>query len=285
MSLSNFSPTIWSAALQANLKKNLVARAIATTAYQGEILGQGSVVKIQKPLQLTAGAYSGTVTYAAPTSGQTDLLIDQQNFVAFAVPDVNAIQSSVDLVSAYTVEASYALQKLCDTYVMNLVASTALNSKEVVVDLSDADKTNWDSMFGATISAAEILDRSDAPREGRFLVASPRMLAGILADDTFVAATQLGDEMKMQGSVGMINGFSVVLSNNVRTIVESSDTFDTTFFGVVGSVAFAEQVMEMEALRAETAFTDLVRGLHIFGSRILEPDGLGRFKVKTINTP
>jgi len=285
MSLSNFSPTIWSAALQANLKKNLVARAIATTAYQGEILGQGSVVKIQKPLQLTAGAYSGTVTYAAPTSGQTDLLIDQQNYVAFAVPDVNAIQANVDLVSTFTIEASFALQKLCDTYVMNLVASTALNSKEVVVDLSDADKTNWDSMFGATISAAEILDRSDAPREGRFLVASPRMLAGILADDTFVAATQLGDEMKMQGSVGMINGFSVVLSNNVRTIVESSDTFDTTFFGVVGSVAFAEQVMEMEALRAETAFTDLVRGLHIFGSRILEPDGLGRFKVKTINTP
>jgi hypothetical protein len=146
MALSNFVPTIWSAALQANLKKNLVARAIATTAYQGDIVGQGSIVKIQKPLQLTAGAYSGTVTYAAPTSGQTDLAIDQSNYVAFAVPDVTSIQANVDLVSAYTVEASYALAKLADTYVMNLVAATSLNAKEVLVDLSAAAKTSWDSM-------------------------------------------------------------------------------------------------------------------------------------------
>lgn len=285
MSLANFVPEIWSAALQANLKKNLVARSICTTAYQGEILGQGSVVKIQKPLQLTAGTYSGTVTYATPTSGQTDLNIDTSNYVAFAVPDVTAIQANIDLVSAYTVEASYALAKLADTAVMNLVSSTALNAKEVVIDLSDADKTNWDSMFAATIDAAEILDKADAPREGRFIVASPRMMAGILADTQFMAATQLGDEMRMTGSVGMINGFSVVPSNNVRTVVETGDTYDTAFFGVVGSVAFAEQVMQMEALRSETAFTDLVRGLHLFGCKILEADGLGRFKVKTINVP
>jgi hypothetical protein len=168
---------------------------------------------------------------------------------------------------------------------MNLVAATSLNAKEVLVDLSAAAKTSWDSMYGATLDAAEILDKSDAPREGRFIVASPRMMAGILADDTFVAATQLGDEMRMQGAVGMINGFSVVPSNNVRTVVESSDTYDVAFFGVIGSVAFGEQLMSMEALRSETAFTDLVRGLHVFGAKILEPDGLGRFKVKTINTP
>lgn len=285
MALTNFVPQVWSAALQANLKKALVARSVATTRWQGEIAGAGSVVKIQKPAQLTAGAYSGTVTYATPTSTTLDLAINQSNYVAFKVGDVVAAQANVDLVAEYTREAAYAVAKLADTYVMGLASDAGLNAREIDVDLAGA-RSGWDSMYEKLVDAAEMLDGSDAPREGRFVVASPRMMAALVSDTSYVAATQLGDAVRVSGSVGRIAGFDVVPSNNVAKRVIAGTTpgsADVALFGVVGAIAYADQLMSMEAQRLEASFDDGVRGLHLFGAKIIEPSALGRFDVVTLD--
>lgn len=285
MSVNNFKPEIWSAALQAQLRKRLVARSIASTRWQGEITGQGSVVNIQKPAGLTAADYTGTVTYETPTSTTLALAIDQAKYVAFSVDDVDAVQANVDLVAAYSEDAAYRLARLADTYVMSLASSAALDAHEVAVNLSDASPANWDSMYEALSTAAENLDVADAPTDGRFAVVSPRMMSAVRHDSTFVAASDLGDLVKVSGSIGRIAGFDIVPSNNVATEVLAGTTpgsADLALYGVAGSIAYAEQLMDFEALRAQTAFADNVRGLHVFGAKILEPSALGRIQATTV---
>jgi N4-gp56 family major capsid protein len=285
MALTNFVPEIWSAALQANLKKALVARSIATTAWQGEIAGQGSVVKIQKPAQLTAAPYAGTITYATPTSSTLDLAIDQADYVAFKVSDVLQVQANVDLVSTYTAEAAYAIAKLTDTYVMGLAAGAGLAANEVEVNLAGAP-SGWDDLYTKLVEAAELLDAGDAPREGRFVVASPRMMRALVSSPTFVTITQLSDQIRVNNSVGRIAGFDVVPSNNVLveaiTGAVTDGSKDVALYGVAGAVAYADQFMNMRAMELENSFDYGVSGLHLFGAKVIEPAALGRLAVTTV---
>lgn len=285
MAISNFVQEVWSAATIANLRKSLVARSVATTRWEGEIRNQGDTVRIQRPAALTAGAYSGTVSYQVPTSGTQSLLIDQANYSAFTVTDIDKVQANVELVSMYTQESAYSLAALADKYVMDLVTAAGLNDREVTLDLSSADPDDWTDVYASMVQAGEFLDVADAPREGRFVVASPRLYAAMLQDDSFVRATDFGDAVRVRGAVGEINGFQVVRSNNVnkRVIAGSvAGSADRLFYGVTNAIAYADQITEMEAMRAETAFSDLVRVLHVYGARIVQPELLGRLDVTTL---
>ena len=286
--MANFIPEIWSAALIANLRRDLVARSIATTQYEGEIRQQGDTVHIQRPVGLAATPYvpGVPVTYQVPASTTQALLIDQANESSFTVPDIAQVQGNVDRVAVFAAEASAALAESADAFVLGLAADAALDANEVELDLSDADPTAWDSVYRSMVMAGEMLDAGSVPRSGRFVVASPRLYAALQMDPTFLRATEIGDTVRLNGALGEIAGFQILRSANHPTRVVdgvvSDGSEDLVLFGHVNSIAYADQITNMEALRSPTSFADLVRMLHVFGSRILTPERLGRFAVKTV---
>lgn len=272
MSLANFIPTIWSARVQANLDKALVYGQLANRDYEGEIRF-GNALKINRPDNLTASTYTGTVNYATPTATQRTLNIDQRIYVAFKVDDITRVQSNVELVDRYTERAAYTLADQVDQYIASLYVNAGAGSAPL-----DITATNPD-VYGAFVELGRLLDEKNVPRQGRWAVVSPKVYAALLKDQNFIRSTETGQQMIMTGAAGMVAGFSVFVSNNVP-VVTGATTQHKCVAGTSDAIAFAGQLQEIEAIRLPNEFATGVRGLYVFGAAVIEPDALAVLDVK-----
>jgi hypothetical protein len=263
MAVSNFIPEIWSTALLVAFRKAHKFGPLVNRNYEGEIRAAGDTVKITTPAAITVGAYSGTVSYETPTSTQQSLLIDQDIYWGFTLDDAEQVQANVNLVQAYMQEAAYALADSVDTNIANLY--TAAGAGNLTIDL-----TGTHDFYETAVDAGRNLDLQNVPREGRWMVISPRGYAALLKNTKFSQASALGDAVVQSGAVGMVAGFSVYVSNN---LVES--TTRRYMYGTNQAITFATQLIKTEALRSTTGFDDLVRGRMVFGRRVVRTAALG----------
>lgn len=271
MALTNFVPDIWSRVLNINLRRNLVGQALANTLYQGEIANAGDTVKIQAPAAVTVGTYTpdSDITIQTPTSTTLDLDIDQAKYVAFQIDDVRAVQANVDLMRAYTSEGSYHSARTVDEFIF--------------AQYSDADASNVitkatlsaSNIFDKIAEAAENLDVNDVPEDGRWLVISPEEVKYLRTSAEFTAASELGDEVKTRGLVGEVLGFNVFKSNSLTTANDGTDDVRHNMYGHSVGLAFALQHSSMEATRMEKRFSNLVKGLLLYGAKVIKPTAIG----------
>lgn len=274
MSTANFIPEIWSRQLLFSLKVNLLALNLVNRNYEGDIASEGDTVRITTPSPITAHDYDGSdFDFDEVTSTQQSLVIDEAKSFHFQVDDIDAAQANVNLIQAYMQEASYSLARAADTYVFESYAEAAN-----VIDQGGFDE---DNAYDQLTLAGQLLSEANVPDQGRWAVVDPAGIRALSRDPAFLKASELGDQTARNGFMGRAAGFDVFMSNNLITVEGTDGDPDVTnyLFGHNMAITFADQIATVEAGRREKAFKDFVKGLHVYGKKVVRPTALGVIEV------
>jgi len=270
MAITNFIPEVWSAAILEALRAKLVFPSLCNRDYEGDIREAGDTVHITGYDDVTVHKYvrGQAITVDDVNDKEAAVLeINQSDYFAFKVNDLNKAQAKADMTGKFTNSAADNMMKNVETYISNLM-DTAVDTpaKTVSVD-TPADA------YLAVVEAGRKLDVQNVPDEGRWLVVSPDFYALLLQDSRFIEGTEAGHNTLLNGVVGQVRGFTVVKSNNVPRKSASPDT-QSILAGTNAAVTFAQQVNQVEAMRMQTDFADMVRGLDLYGAKVIRPECL-----------
>jgi hypothetical protein len=173
-------------------------------------------------------------------------------------------------------EAAYALRDEADKYVAGLYID-ALNG----IGGSGGTQITATNAYEKLVDLSVILDENNVPKAGRWVVIPSWVHGKLLQDSRFVASGSDNAENRLQnGVVGFAAGFSVLTSNNiVKENVGGADVW-RAMAGYAGAISYAEQIMSVEAFRPENRFADAVKGLHVYGAKLVRPDGVAILNAK-----
>lgn len=265
----NFIPEIFSKLLQAKFYKQSVLPAISNTDYEGEISGQGEKVVIRTTPAVTINDYAGSITTQELTTAKVELLIDKAKYYSFKIDDVLAAQADINLLEAASGDASEGMRVAVETDVLANVATGATTTgSQTTITASN--------VLGEILGAAKALDELNIPEEGRFIVLSPEFIS-LLKQSELRQAYLTGDDTSplRNGKVGMVDRFTVYQSNMLYTPSSGTDSGYTHILaGHPKAISFASQFTNAETVRMETTFGDQVRGLKVYGSKVVTPDAL-----------
>ena len=272
MSIDSFVPEVWSKSLLSSLKKSLVIAApgVVNRDYEGEINDQGDTVRINSISRPTVASYVKGTTSITPeqlTTAQRSLVVDQAKYFAFEVDDVDARQAAGNVIPEAMAEAAYALADVADQYVEGLLRAGAANSLSTVQIDGAADA--YDLLL---IPLKVELDEANVPTQGRYCLIPPWIHGRLLGDSRFIdmSASGMGDALS-NGIVGRAAGFELRVSNNLPLI--TGDDY-SVIAGHPSACSYAEQINKTEAYRPEDSFSDAVKGLHLYGAKVVRPDAL-----------
>lgn len=270
MAITNFIPEVWSAAILEALRAKLVFPSLCNRDYEGDIREAGDTVHITGYNDVTVREYvrGQPITVDDVTDKEAAVLkIDKSDYFAFKVNDLDKAQAKADLTGKFTNSAAYNMMKNVENYISNLM-DAAVETPAKTVDVG----TPADAYL-AVVEAGRKLDVQNVPDEGRWLVVSPDFYALLLQDSRFIEGTEAGHNTLLNGVVGQVRGFTVVKSNNVPRKSASPDT-QSILAGTNAAVTFAQQVSKVEAMRMQTDFADMVRGLDLYGAKVIRPECL-----------
>ncbi len=274
MALENFIPTVWSARLLENLRKSLVygQTGVVNRDYEGDIRDVGDTVRINAIGAITVSDYTKNMDITAPEVLQDASLllrIEKAKYFNFAVDDIDRVQQRPKVMDAAMREAAYALRDAADQYIaaqMVAEAGVFLGSDASPNVLDTAAKA-----YELLVSIGVELDEQNVPRAGRWVVVPPWVYGLFLKDDRFVkAGTAQSDQVLANGEVGRAAGFMILESNNVPV----SASKYRVLAGTSAACAYAEQILKVEAYRPERRFADAVKGLHVYGAKVVRPQAL-----------
>jgi hypothetical protein len=269
MAIDNFIPDIWSAAVETEFHATQVVIPTINTKYEGEVR-RGNTVKITGAVTPTITDYSSTrsITAEALNDDGQDLEIDQEEAWSIILDDIDAIQSAGSL-EAWAASAGRALAESAETFMLNkfLTESWSLN----VTGATPLTVDSYTDAKDALLRVRTQLSKRKIPENNRYAVANPAFISYILdglADNSIAGGS---DELR-NGFVTRMFGF---------TLLESPLLGDQAIPTVVGyhseTAAFVSQLQETEALRHQTKFADIVRGLNVFGGKVIRQTGVVSF--------
>lgn len=271
MSVTNFIPTIWSARLLRHLDKKHVYANLLNRDYEGEIKNFGDTVKINQIGDVTIKDYTKNDDIDAPEdlSGEQKILtIDQAKYFNFAVDDVDNAQTNPKLMDKAMQRAGYGMNDVTDTFAANLLYMNAAASNMLGSDSSPIVPTK-DDAYDALVDLATLLTEANVPMDGRWVVIPAWYHGLLLKDSRFVGnGTDYNKALLEGGEIGVAAGFKVWLSNNVPN---TSGTKYKIIAGTNEAGSYAEQILKTEAYRPEKRFSDAVKGLHVYGAKVLQP--------------
>ena len=272
MTLKNFIPQIWSARLLANLDKNLVYANVVNRDYEGEIKKFGDTVKINQIGNVTVKDYKGGVIEDPEEldSKQTTLTIDQAKYFNFKVDDVDKAQANVILVDKGMGRASYSIQDEIDKFVAGLVKEAKIKIGNTGKPIEIAVSNAYDTLVDLGVE----LDNKNVPRVGRFVVLPPFYLGLLSKDPRFTKDFKILENGVVDGAT--VSGFKILMSNNVPF---SASNY-SIMAGTDMAISFAGQVTEVEAYRPEKSFSDAMKGLYVFGAKVVQADCLACLTAK-----
>lgn len=264
MSLNNFIPTVWAETLYKELEKDFVAVKNCNRDYEGEIKSAGDTVKISGIGPVTVSSYTKNTDIAAPQTlddNTRSLVIDQQKYFNFQIDDVDRAQQKPKIMQEAMKEASVALADTADQYVYSLthddvvtVKQTSVTSANIVSILSDVRKR---------LRRNNVKDGDEVMLEISPDIEEKILLAKILRDTD--NSKSLG-----KGYLGTFLGFRIFVSNNIPV----ASNVSTCWARTKRAVTFADQINDVEAYRPEKRFSDAVKGLHVYGAKIIYPKEL-----------
>ena len=274
MAITNFVPEVWAAELLTSLKKAHVYAqpSVANRDYEGDIANYGDTVRIVSISRPTVSTYtpgSTTITPEQLTDAQRALLIDQAKYFAFEVDDVDMRQARNGgaLMSAAAAEAAYALRDVADQYVAGLYTGAASANALGTVSVTTA------ALAYTQLRRLKVkLDEANVPQEGRYAVVPAWYHGLLLEDDRFVRVDASGTgEGLRNGQVGRALGFDILMSNNAPLV--TGDDY-AVMAGHPSAITYAEQIVKTEAYRPDDSFSDAIKGLHLYGAKLVRPDAI-----------
>lgn len=276
--IDNFIPEIWSAKLFRDYDQAFVFGNLVNRDYEGEIRGEGDVVKINSIGPITVNTWTKnttTMTVQPLTGAQMSLIIDKSDYFHFFVDDVDKAQQNPKVMGEAMRKSAVALANQADETIAGLYV--------------DAGHTMTTALVGPTAIAeklAEIhrtMDEHDVPFEGRWLAIPPYLQrALVLGAIGYTPATNAGVRnidagvVWQTGRIGSAMGFDIFMSNNLTAHANSGSTgqMHYSLAGNRDAITFADQITSVEAYRPELQFADAVKGLHVYGMKVVQPKAL-----------
>lgn len=265
----NFIPEVFSKLLQAKFYKQSVLPAISNTDYQGEISGQGDKVIIRTVPAVTINDYAGTVTNQDLTTGTVEMLIDKAKYYSFKIDDVLKAQADINLLEAASGDAAEGMRIAVETDVLSSVIGDATTTGSQTTITSS-------NILSEILELSQALDELNIPEEGRFIVLSPEFVSMLKQSELRQAyLTGDGTSPLRNGQVGMVDRFTVYQSNMLHTPASGTDAgYTHVLAGHPKAISFASQFTNTETVRLESTFGEAVRGLKVYGSKVVNPDCL-----------
>ncbi|MFD0405013.1 P22 coat protein - protein 5 domain protein [Kitasatospora sp. NPDC127116] len=278
MAITRFKPEIWSAKLLVASRKALVygGPQVINRDYEGDISDAGDTVRITSISDPTIGTYvpnSTTITPEELTDAQRTLVVDQQKYWAFKVDDVDKRQAKGDVMTEAMSRAAYKMADVQDQYIASfytgIQAANVIGSTGAPINIYTTPTDAYDKVL---VPLRTKLAKANVTTQGRYLVVSPEFMASLLLDPRFIKANESGTPDALRnGFVGRAAGFDIYESNNVP--VPSGDT-QVIQAGVNAAITFADQIVKTEAYRPESSFSDAIKGLAVYGAKLVRPDML-----------
>ena len=264
MAITNFIPTVWSENLLTALDKKYIGVANCSRDYEGDIKNQGSVVKICGVGEITVSDYTKDTDMSAPQALDdtvTELVIDQAKFFNFQIDDVEKTQCTPKLMEAAMKSAAAAVADQADKYVYSLYGSAA--STVYHDDLNDG------KLVDSILRARQILYENNVSDSTEVVLEVSPMVASVLLKEKLALGN---NEVLDNGYLGSIAGCKIFVSNNiVKTTTDMGDIKYKCLMRTTRAIAFAEQISEIEAYRPEKRFADALKGLHLYGAKVVYP--------------
>jgi hypothetical protein len=298
----NFIPTIWAGKLVEKFYDTTVLGAIANTDYEGEIKSHGDTVRIRTKPSVTISNYevNQALSVQRPSSAYVDLSINKGKYFNTVLDDVMKIQSDVDLLNAWSDDATSQLKVSIDTDVLavatfatdvvaaNKGATAGRISASIDIGITTgpcfiapaaqglgdgSTNANDRAVVDFLIDLGLILDEQNVPETGRWVVV-PAWLGAMLKRSDLKDASITGDSVSIarNGRVGMIDRFTVYVSNLLPNGVAGGLAAGewAVYAGHKNGLTFASQMTNTETLRAESTFGTLLRGLQIYGFKVVD---------------
>lgn len=274
-SAANFIPEIFSKKLQAKFYASSVLPQISNTDYEGEISGQGNKVNIRTVPNVTVSNYTGSVSYADVTTQVVELMIDKAKSYAFKVDDILKVQADINFQNEASKDAAEQMRIAVETDVLGNIVTGATT-------ILDKASVSASTILDHVLEAGRKLDELNIPDSDRFIVLSPLYIEMLKKTDLKLAYLT-GDSVSpiRNGKVGMIDRFTVYQSNLLATGSGADAGKTLALAGHPKATCFASQFVKTETVRLTDTFGDGVRGLKVYGYKVVVPDALVTLKLKT----
>ena len=288
----NFIPEIWSGKLIENFYDATVLAAISNTDYEGEIRSFGDTVNIRTTPEITIRDYvkGQTLTVENPDKPKLQLVIDKGEYFACVEDDVDKVQSDINLMDTWSKDASERMKIKIDQRVLtDMLPDIAATNKGATAGEESASfnlgttgaplTVSKDGAGGSTsvvdliVDMGTVLDEANAPEGDRYLVI-PAKMAGLIKKSELKDASLTGDGTSIvrNGRLGMVDRFTIYVSHNLYV--------DSGKYSIIAGhkmgFTFASQMTEMESIRAESTFGNIIRGLQVYGYKVVKPEAIAQ---------
>lgn len=296
-----FIPEIWSAKLVEKFYAATVLAAISNTDYEGEIRQFGDTVHIRTKPTITIRDYlaGGDLTVERPAAAKVDLLIDKGKYFNTILDDVHKIQSDVNLMSIWSDDAGQQMKITIDTAVLLgiLDQATATTNRGATAGFISANinlgvtstgplalvanspASGQVDVLDCLLRLGQVLDERNIPEQGRWVVI-PTWMANLIKKSELRQAYMSGDQQTMirNGRIGMVDRFTVYVSNLLPAGVAGGLAAGeyAVYAGIPHALTFASQMTNMETLRSERTFGTLMRGLQVYGYKVVDGTALAQ---------
>lgn len=296
----NFIPEIWSGKLIENFYDATVLAAISNTDYEGEIRQFGDTVNIRTTPEITIREYvkGQTLVVEHPDKPKIQLVIDKGEYFSCVEDDVDKVQSDINLMDLWSKDASERMKIKIDQRVLvdllpgvssvnrgttagAITASYNLGVTASPLTVTKDGASSTTAVVDLLVDLGSVLDEANCPEDNRFAVI-PAKMAGLIKKSELKDASLAGDGTSIlrNGRLGMIDRFTLYVSHNLRRASVSGSIEHSIIAGHKMGFTFASQMTNMENLRAESTFGTIVRGLQVYGYKVVKPEALATAIVK-----
>ena len=308
----NFAPEIFSQKVLKFFRRASVVEDITNTDYAGEIENFGDTVRIIKEPTVTVSAYQrGSVVNPQDLADdQITMVVDQANAFAFKIDDIEERHSHVNFEALATSSGAFALKRKYDKTVLQAMANgagiaasavsgTTLTTTAAAATLGTAaapiNIETDDAGINMMLAMARLLDDESVPEENRWFVAPPIFYEKVFQAGNKIAEVQVtgdGTSPLRNGlaTVGTLAGFRCYKSTALNstggtdqvTLTDASATLavdgteNVVLAGHMSSTSTASHIAKTEVVRSTESFSDVIRGLHVFGQKVLRQEAIVR---------
>ena len=304
-----FIPTLWSGKLLSKFYQNTILSEVTNTDYEGELKNQGDTVRIRLAPSISISDYTvgQNLSYEVPTPSFQDMQVNKGKYFGVQVNDVLAYQADMDLMNMFTEDAAKQLKISIENEVFfnSFVTEGPAAANEggtagaisaaynLGTDIAPIDQATAGNILKAILRMSTALDEQNVPEDDRFLIISPYDRHLLMQSD-IAQAYFTGDQSSVvrTGKIGMLDRFNVYVSNLLPkgaagkalvaglsatsggATLTNAKARRTMIAGTKAAVSFAMTVDKTEPLRNQTDFGDIVRGLAVYGRKVVKPEAM-----------
>jgi hypothetical protein len=281
MSVKNFIPKVWSASLETNFRAQALATGLTNTQYTGT-LAAGNTVQVTTAVDVAIKDYKAAGRTTTPddvAATDNSLVIDQEKNFDFKIDDIDRAQVAGNL-DAYTQSASLGLALDADQHILATLVAQSDNTGAPAGAVFDSEDTK--AAYNVIKGLMSTLNKRNVPKQSRWLIANSDFMAPFFSyDSKFTKAqeSELSNQAVRDATIGHLLTFNILVTDNLpgstAGVAQASAVYTP-------ALHYVSQIQKTEAMRAENSFADRLRGLHVYGAKLLRPQAAATFTATTV---